>query len=208
MLLEVVLAKMDSEKRARLINCAMKEFGKNGFKKASTNTIVKESGISKGLLYHYFSSKKTLYDTLRNFTLKLLSEAIQNGVNWESGDPIKRLDEITIIKLNVFKKFPHMLSFSKTMYEGLSLEDVKAMIEKYNPNIYKKVYEYNIDYTLFKEGVDIGKAMKFLQYFLDKYAEDTLLQLHQTGAEINVSEIEKDLNQYLEMYRKAFYKDS
>lgn len=205
--MEVILARMDPEKRARLINNSMKEFGENGYSKASTNTIVKDSGISKGLLYHYFSSKKILYDTLRNYTMTLLGDAIQKGVNWESGDPIKRLEEITIIKLNLFKKYPHMLSFSKTMYEGMSLDEIKGMIDTYSPNIYEKVYEHNIDYTLYKDGVDIGKAMKFLQYFLDRYAEEMLVNLHQTGMDFNVDEIEKELNQYLEMYRKAFYKE-
>ncbi len=205
--MEVILAKMDPEKRAKLINNSMKEFGENGYIKASTNTIVKESGISKGLLYHYFSSKKILFDTLRKYTMTLLGDAIQKGVNWESGDPIKRLEEITIIKLNIFKKYPHMLSFSKTMYEGMSLNEIKGIIETYNPNIYEKVYEYNIDYTLYKDGIDIKKAMKFLQYLLDMYAEETLGILNQTGMEFNVNEIEKELNQYLDLYRKAFYKE-
>ena len=49
------------EKRERIINAALKEFAKNGYDKASTNEIVKESGISKGSLFNYFISKKELY---------------------------------------------------------------------------------------------------------------------------------------------------
>lgn len=53
---EELLSEMDPDKRLRLINAAMKEFSENHFDKASTNTIVKEVGISKGLLNHYFKS--------------------------------------------------------------------------------------------------------------------------------------------------------
>ncbi|MDR2572521.1 MAG: TetR/AcrR family transcriptional regulator, partial [Oscillospiraceae bacterium] len=54
---------MDPEKRDRVINAAMKEFRK-GFKSACTDEIVREAGISKGLLFHYFGTKDGLYDFL------------------------------------------------------------------------------------------------------------------------------------------------
>ena len=44
--------KLDDEKRDRILNAAMKEF-RYGYVKASTDIIVKEAGISKGLLFHY-----------------------------------------------------------------------------------------------------------------------------------------------------------
>lgn len=52
---------LDKEKQDRIINAAMKEFAQKGYDKASTNEMVKEAGISKGLLFHYFQNKKQLY---------------------------------------------------------------------------------------------------------------------------------------------------
>ena len=39
--------------RNRMINAALKIFAKNGYRHASTDDMVAEAGISKGLLFHY-----------------------------------------------------------------------------------------------------------------------------------------------------------
>ena len=56
--MEKIFKNIDIEKRDRIINSALEEFSKNRFEKASTNNIVKNANISKGLLFHYFANKK------------------------------------------------------------------------------------------------------------------------------------------------------
>ena len=43
---------LPKEKQDRFINAALQIFAKNGYKKASTDEIVKAASISKGLLFH------------------------------------------------------------------------------------------------------------------------------------------------------------
>lgn len=202
-----VLEKMNPVKRVKFIDSSMKEFGLNGFDNASTNTIVKESGISKGLLFHYFPTKLKLYETLTIYTITLMGDAIEDGVDWENGDIIKRLEKITIIKLSLYKKHPHMLNFYKSLFLNLSIDEIKNKVYKYIPNFHDKVYDYNIDYTLFKKGIDVEKAIRFLQYFLDKYSENYIPLLLNTEKKINLNDIEKDLKEYLQLYSKGFYKE-
>ena len=52
---------LSEEKQQRILNAALKEFAQKGYKNASTNQIVKEADISKGLLFHYFKNKKQLF---------------------------------------------------------------------------------------------------------------------------------------------------
>ena len=51
----------DDQRKDRILEAALIEFADKGYKKASTNTIVREAGVSKGLLFHYYKSKKDLY---------------------------------------------------------------------------------------------------------------------------------------------------
>gem|GEM_PF-5223972 len=46
------------DKRQAIINAALKEFSINHYATASTNKIVSNANISKGILFHYFGSKK------------------------------------------------------------------------------------------------------------------------------------------------------
>ncbi|SDN73481.1 TetR/AcrR family transcriptional regulator [Acetanaerobacterium elongatum] len=52
---------MDNSKKQELLNACFAEFAQYGYDKANTNRICETAGVSKGLLFHYFGSKKNLY---------------------------------------------------------------------------------------------------------------------------------------------------
>lgn len=47
--------------RQRIMESALKEFSDHGYTGSSVNTICKEEGISKGIIYHYFRTKDEIY---------------------------------------------------------------------------------------------------------------------------------------------------
>ena len=55
---------LPEEKQLRIVNAGFKAFAENPYKKANTADIAAAAGISKGLLFHYFSNKQTLYEYL------------------------------------------------------------------------------------------------------------------------------------------------
>ena len=59
---------LKQEKQDRMINASLKIFSRGGYRHASTDEIVKEAGISKGLLFHYFGSKLGLYGFLFDYS--------------------------------------------------------------------------------------------------------------------------------------------
>jgi AcrR family transcriptional regulator len=56
-----VLSKLPEDKKQKIIKVSMEEFSRNGYGGTSTNVITTRAGISKGLLFHYFTSKKELF---------------------------------------------------------------------------------------------------------------------------------------------------
>ena len=108
---------IDEEKRNRIINSAMQEFGNNTYEKASTNNIVKNANISKGALFHYFKNKKALYDYLEKLSYEVFFETIKKKVDWNETDIFKRLKQIVIVKIEITKQYPHIFKFSlKTFF--------------------------------------------------------------------------------------------
>ena len=47
--------------RRKILESASVEFAFHGFEAGSVNTICQNGGVSKGIIYHYFSSKEELY---------------------------------------------------------------------------------------------------------------------------------------------------
>lgn len=53
-------ASIRDEKKAQIIDAALKLFSEHGYHGTSTSMIARAAGISKGLLYHYIESKEKL----------------------------------------------------------------------------------------------------------------------------------------------------
>lgn len=65
------------ERRAQLVRLGMGRFSRRAYDEVSIDDIAQSAGISKGLLYHYFPTKRSFYlATLRAAAAELLSIAV------------------------------------------------------------------------------------------------------------------------------------
>lgn len=67
------------DKQLDILKIATREFAINGYYKAKTDIIAEEAKVSKGLVFHYFKSKKNLYiETIRE-SVKTLDNAFDES---------------------------------------------------------------------------------------------------------------------------------
>lgn len=205
--MDEILKKLDPEKRDRIINSALDEFGRNSYEKASTNNIVKNAGISKGLLFHYFKNKRELYDHLEKFVLKKMIDTILEETDFGESDIFNRIKQIAIIKMEVLARYPGIEIFSKAIYNEKSLVDIKKMVEEMIPDIYHQIYVKNIDMSRFKDGLDFDKAIKIIQWTVEKYGEEQMDLAKKTGMDLDYPKIVSGIDPYMDVLRRAFCKE-
>lgn len=191
----------DLDKRDQIINAAFDEFGENGFKKASTNNIVKKAGVSKGLLYHYFKSKEELYDYLLDFCFETVAHTLKTKMDWQETDFFERLKLATKVKMDLTNVYPAIFDFAVKCMAGLSTSEIMAYMEKYSLDLLQKVYFENIDYSKFKDGLDVQRATKVVMWTFDKYGEIVKAQ-----DKIDTDEIRDEIEAYIALFKKSFYK--
>lgn len=89
--------KLPVSKKEQILQVCIEEFALNGYGNASTNTIVKRLGISKGVLFLYFKNKSSLYMYIITYLTKLLTneffERIPNKETIGSLDIFEHLGE-------------------------------------------------------------------------------------------------------------------
>ena len=68
------------EKQDRIINAGLKIFARYGYRHAATDEIVREAGISKGLLFHYFTNKVGIYVFLMDYSVRYLLLELSRNV--------------------------------------------------------------------------------------------------------------------------------
>ncbi|WP_082684145.1 TetR/AcrR family transcriptional regulator [Lentibacillus amyloliquefaciens] len=199
---------LESEKQELIINAAIKEFVKRGFEKASTNEIVKEARISKGSLFNYFNNKKDLYIYLIEYGIQVI-ENLYEKIDLNETDLFKRIENIGLQKLYIHQKFPHIFDFLAAAIQEESAE-VKDMIKEKVDHVYERGIELiykQIDYSKFREDIDIEKAIEILNWTMFGFSEK---ELHQINTFEDMNEFgEKYLiewKKYSEILRYSFYK--
>jgi AcrR family transcriptional regulator len=201
---------LDTEKQNRILNAAMKEFAQKGFENASTNEIVKEAKIGKGMLFHYFNSKKDLFLLLYDRTLEIVMNEYYGKIDLNEKDILKRFRQFISIKFMLTNKYPDMFNFIKTVnFE--EADEVKKDLESRN-NVYitegySKVLS-DIDISKFRENVDINRAINTIIWTIDglvskEREKARLLSLDK----LNYDELLAELDMYLELFKNSFYKE-
>jgi AcrR family transcriptional regulator len=74
------------ERRAQLLDVARKVFGNSGFHAASMETVAKEAGVTKPILYDHFPSKRELYLALLDADLAILLEEVKKALGAPTGN--------------------------------------------------------------------------------------------------------------------------
>lgn len=201
---------LNPEKQERILNAALKEFAQKGYENASTNEIVKSAGISKGLLFHYFKNKKELYLFLYNHFADVMVEEFFNELDLSERDIFERMKTLMILKNKLMAKYPEVFDFMVAASMETA-EEVKGHLNNTNTELiqesYSRLFE-NIDMTMFREGVDIKRAINIIMWTLQGFSNQELEKakmLNQPHHDFD--EAFKEAEVYIDMMKQAFYKD-
>jgi len=199
---------MDEEKKSKIVAAAIIEFAQNGYGKASTNTIVKEAGISKGLLFHYFGSKKGLFSYVFDYCTTLISQELFAKIDPAQTDILAKLRDAMFAKITLSEKFPQIFYFVQRVYlEGA--EEIKSILiikeKEAASTSYGKMFE-GIDYGLFRDDIDVQKSLKIIYWTLERFGEEVVGEANISGThDLDYQSILAETDDYLMLFRKCFY---
>ena len=125
---------LKKEKQDRMINASMKVFSENGYENACTDVIVKEAGISKGLLFHYFESKAGAYSFAIGYGVKYIKLELSSFAS-KKGDFYDKAEGIALAKSQLMKQHPYLMLFlDSAIYEKKDVisEDLRETLSEYD----------------------------------------------------------------------------
>ncbi len=200
---------MDVYKQRKIINAAMREFANKGYRKASTNEIVKDSGISKGLLFHYFRNKKELYLYLFDRAVEVANDEFYAGIDYTETDVLKIWRNMALLKFNLMRKFPEIINFIMSAYFEEAEEvvaELQVKKEKFNPAIVNELFN-KIDTSKFKEDLEVGKALQVITWTMEGLIEQERSKARDVSVEnFNIDETIEKIDHCLMVLKDCFYK--
>lgn len=202
---------LSEEKKKRILNACIEEFAVNNYDKASTNNIVKNAEISKGILFHYFGNKKNLYLYVFDYAVEFLLQKMQNKLPNPSKDIFEMIIQYGNIKLEVSVEEPYLYNIIYNSYFNAPKNLKKEITKKYQhlyDNQYEKIFN-TVDKNKFKDDVDPIKAIKLIIYFIEGYYSQYMNIIKDKKLEEVVDIVkkaEKESIEYFEFLKKLLYK--
>jgi len=198
----------DDARRSRILEAALEEFASKGYRKASTNTIVREAKVSKGLLFHYFISKKELFIYLVKSAIDSVLKDIVESVNFADRDVLNRMHKAAVVKIN--STLTHT-SFTRLLEGVQNVEDesITKQLHAYNLEAYEKGYTKlfsNIDYYLFKDILNVDRCLNVVRWTINHLEQDWREQQNDPTKKESYDEFMMFLDHYLGLFRDAFYR--
>lgn len=158
---------LKKEKQDRMINASLKVFGMRGYQFASTDDIVREAGISKGLLFHYFGSKSGLYSFIYDYSVRYMSLELKAAVDASETDFFALQKQMESGRLLVLKNYPCMQLFLEKCNSENTSEALLAIEEKKQEfAALCDSFDAQADPGLFPAGTDLQKLRNILRYTL------------------------------------------
>lgn len=203
------------ERKQRIFDAALVEFAARGYEKASTNEIVRSANVSKGLLFHYFGSKKELYLYVLDKCLEFAKGYFMRHTGDMPGDIIERIIRFTEIKLQMFKDAPLIYQFFVSVFVDAP-QELQGEITKRNQELeaaFMPLLTEDINHDCFRDDIDAGKALELIMLVVDAIG-DKYVKVCKEANSCDSAGLEaafEDMRTSLEMlkygiYRKRFYK--
>ena len=156
---------LKKDKQDRMINAALKIFALRGYRHASTDDIVREAAISKGLLFHYFGSKLGVYSFIYDYSVRYMILEMRTAVDPNEKDLFEVMKQIEHARMKAMRGYPYMQQFlNRSMSEDVSeallaIEEKRGALEEAADSIYRQ-----IDYSQLPTQIDGEKLRKMLDF--------------------------------------------
>lgn len=204
---------LDEEKQDRIRDAAMRAFGRHGYKKTSTEQIAVSAGIAKGMVFHYFGTKKGLYEYLVSYATDFIGRYMEDfGQRVRGLDYIESFREATKIKLSAYLKNPTVFEFATSLYlDGENLyasEKVRKMFTDVMELREEKIRLLGevADAHRFRKDMDADRMKNYILWLINGYADEIVAGMKgHPLADIDLDPYWTEFDKILDDVKKLFY---
>ncbi|WP_411680699.1 TetR/AcrR family transcriptional regulator [Clostridium thailandense] len=202
--------RLPDEKKQRILDACIEEFALYGYDKASTNSIVKKAYISKGILFHYFGNKKTLFLYIFDYCINKLVNRYYSMKEKEPKDIFERIMWSSIVKMKAFHEEPNMIKLILLAISNMPKSLEPELTQRYN-DIYEKnmpQFFQDIDTSKFRKDIDSQKAIELIMMCADGISNRYLQEYKNRPVDEvfnDAEKIMKDFNECMDILKFGIY---
>lgn len=161
-------AKESDRKRSVILKTASSCFSENGYKGTTVDTIAEKAQVSKGLVFHLFGNKRTLFDAVIHDALDQWTDLSDFRFQEAKGDVFKEIENYFVASFDFVEQFPVLSLFSKQREDVLIEyhQEFSKRIKKWRLKV-KKSLVRGIDQGEVRAEIDPGKMSDVIHELQD-----------------------------------------
>jgi TetR/AcrR family transcriptional regulator len=119
--------------RARILMAARDVFARDGFDGAAMESVARDAGVSKGLIYHYFDNRELLFIEALEAEVTELRHR-QADLELRTLDPVAAVERLTVATFDYFIENPRLISLlnAENRLEGQFIRRSKVLLTAYD----------------------------------------------------------------------------
>lgn len=163
---------LQEDKQRRITAAAVHEFAEYGFKRASVNRIVKETGIAKGSLYQYFIGKEALYLHVFTDFIELVKQTVKENETTDDGEVFSRIRFVINAGLQFIKTHPEYFRlYTRLLSEAESpcRAELLAQVRFFPIEYFKPLIRKGQDEGLIRTDVSVELIVFMIDAVLDRF---------------------------------------
>jgi len=197
------------DKRKRLLDAALEQFAEYGYEAASTNRIIQLAGISKGMLFHYFSNKKLLYAAVIDQGLERIAAFMDHELPGLTGDLFDRIVGVGLAKLRFYLREPATYKLLIDAFASHAPEEVRDIIAERRRRMaeHLSVRPEDLDLSRLRDGVDPTIAFDLVTGVVNMLC-NRFIERHRGEADRGLGRMEAfvgELQSYLRLIASGIY---
>lgn len=196
--------KLPADKKEMIISTGIREFSQKSYKDVSTDIITKKCRISKGILFHYFGSKKGFYLYCLEKSMERLT---QDNEKITGNDFYEILFDSMNRKLSLctqFKDEMHMVNMASRDASGEIAGSKAAVLNRYAAAVQADsagTLKKALDTLALKSEERRERTVQGLQLYINAVLNRYLIEYQQTPDQFfeHSEEIKKEVKEYIDL---------
>lgn len=208
--------KMDPQKEEQILDCALHNFAKYGYRDTKTEVIALEAHVSKGTVFHYFGSKDQLLIIVVENAIKKITQVSDFSVWTESKDLVDMVIRATKYKIELELKYADEFRLLMNVYGAI--DQFPKRIQPILQETYQREMQDQIGELLnpvlakmdLRDDVTPALVFELVTAIMSQIEQQTTVLMHQDpNAKLkDFTEIIDKATRYLEVVERGIVRKS
>jgi len=211
--------KLPESKKQHIVQICIEEFVEHGYDHTLTDRIVEKAGISKGILFHYFTNKKNLFLYMVRHASRILTEVVMEDTDVADGeDFFERIKRLVAAKQRLLLKYEKesRLVAEALMNPPRGLEkEMGELMQEYYATYAQTQYEalypkHLIPQERLRPDVTVDTVIEMTRMIVEKVS-DKYMALYKSGTYDvlgDQSQLLHELDRYFDVIRRGVFREA